>query len=1018
VAPLAEAYVRVRADTSGVRREVRDEFGRAGGDAGQEFGRRFTRDANGRLRDERGKFVAEGTQLGAATGRGFDRGFFDQLRGLAPRLSGIFPDLSRVGSGLFDGLTVGMDRGLSGLRVAGTATASLTSQVGQLSAALGKVGVGAAAFSTLAAGAAAASASVIGLAAAAAPAVGALAALPGAMALSQAASATLQLALMGVGDAFKTALTGDLDQLLAATANLSISAEQVALEVHNISGLFTGLKFAAQEGFFRPLIGEVTELRGVLFTLQDGIRGVAGEFGLGARQLSDFVQSAASLAAITAIFGSLRDLIAALRPALEPLLAGLRDISVVGAAFVAGMGPGVADLARRFGEFLSQAAASGRALDWMQGALEVFRAFGAIAKDVGGILSGVFGAARSAGTGALGVIGQLLDKLNAFVLSAAGQVQLVAIFQALQRVGEALGPVIGAVASALAQVAPRVADIAVAFGPVLVSAIKAIGPAFAALTPGILAFIGDLGTAVKGLGPLLVPIGLAIGQALQAVGPIVIALAGAFAQLAPRIAEVVVAFAPVISTLITALAPALAALTPGIVAIGNALAAAFGNPAFAAALLSLATGFSNLLVAVSPLIPPLIELASIFVERFGAGLTMLATFLTPVISVLADLLAPLLPQISALLRDVSEALLPVAEQFGTLLADALRQLEPYMQPIMDALREVGGEILVALREVLPQITPHLGTLANAFGQLFVEVAKILPDLIKLGGEIIVELIRMLPILVPMVAELALAMLAVFREVAPLVPVLLRLFVEFIKPILPELPKLIGMLTELVLVFAELLRLVVPFLVKLLSSPEALAAFKIAGQGVVLMLQTLSGLFNILLGTIQIFLGVFFGMDGQVSAGLTRIGGAIKTWINDVIGWFESVLNTLVGLVPGLGGARITLQRLADGMIVRHRMIAEIGEAGPEVVIPLTRPQRAQQLAEQSGLLDMLARFGGSGRSQMPRLALASAPAAAGGSSGDVPWHDRPLIGTYVAQPGQTAQRLMSDLRLEAIGASW
>jgi hypothetical protein len=45
--------------------------------------------------------------------------------------------------------------------------------------------------------------------------------------------------------------------------------------------------------------------------------------------------------------------------------------------------------------------------------------------------------------------------------------------------------------------------------------------------------------------------------------------------------------------------------------------------------------------------------------------------------------------------------------------------------------------------------------------------------------------------------------------------------------------------------------------------------------------------------------------------------------------------------------------LAQGAIVRRETLAIVGEAGPEVVIPLTRPARARELAEQSGLVAML-----------------------------------------------------------------
>lgn len=87
--------------------------------------------------------------------------------------------------------------------------------------------------------------------------------------------------------------------------------------------------------------------------------------------------------------------------------------------------------------------------------------------------------------------------------------------------------------------------------------------------------------------------------------------------------------------------------------------------------------------------------------------------------------------------------------------------------------------------------------------------------------------------------------------------------------------------------------------------------------------------------------------------------------------FEPVRDILQELIysgPGGGFVRNPITRadhhnhvhtgLANGAYVRGRMMAMLGEDGPEVVIPLTRPMRALQLAEQSGLLGVLSEAAG------------------------------------------------------------
>ena len=87
--------------------------------------------------------------------------------------------------------------------------------------------------------------------------------------------------------------------------------------------------------------------------------------------------------------------------------------------------------------------------------------------------------------------------------------------------------------------------------------------------------------------------------------------------------------------------------------------------------------------------------------------------------------------------------------------------------------------------------------------------------------------------------------------------------------------------------------------------------------------------------------------------------------------FEPVRDILAELIysgPGGGLVKNPITRadhhdhvhagLANGAIIASRMTATLGEAGREVVIPLTRPMRALQLAEDSGLIGVLSQAAG------------------------------------------------------------
>jgi phage-related protein len=109
-----------------------------------------------------------------------------------------------------------------------------------------------------------------------------------------------------------------------------------------------------------------------------------------------------------------------------------------------------------------------------------------------------------------------------------------------------------------------------------------------------------------------------------------------------------------------------------------------------------------------------------------------------------------------------------------------------------------------------------------------------------------------------------------------------------------------------------------------------------------------------------------GIGRSIAKGLTEIGNfasdlgakvtaSLRTGINYVIDGINRGINAVDEKVPG---TLPRIPKLARGAVVDSPTLALIGEAGSEVVIPLTNRARAQDLAEQSGLLSMLRGAGG------------------------------------------------------------
>ncbi|GAA3136674.1 hypothetical protein GCM10010466_29360 [Planomonospora alba] len=592
-----------------------------------------------------------GAGIGETAGRSFGDSFGDNV---SARIGESARDVESKISTHFGkalGSVRSLGEGFAGLSV------NVASSIGSMSLAAGAM--------ASAAGAAAS------LGAALAPAAGIVAALPGALALGAAGVSTLKVALSGVGDAFAAALSGDYEKFMEEATNISGVAGEVAYELFQMSGAFKFVKESVQDALFAPLVGEMESLRPVLDAVREGMTGVSGEFGKGALQLLEFVRSSESLWAIRSIFQSLEDSVRAFRPALDPLLAGFRDLSVVGSGWLSTLVPGIAQAAEKFGLFLSHASASGQALDWMNTALAVFKQLGQIAGDVGGIIKAVFGALEQTGSSALGIIGQLTSNMRTFLESAKGQDALVRIFSALQQIGAALTPVLEALIGAVAVLAPAIAQVAEALGPVLAAAITAIAPAVAQLAMG-------LAEVFRHLMPL-VPI---IGQFAQILATVLVQALNVIAPVIPTVAQAILALFEALAPLIPAVAE-LAAL--------------------------LVNELARIIIEMAPYLPDMVRA---FIELTFA--------ITPLIRPIADLvikLTPLLPIVTDVIRLFAE----LAKQVLPPLVDAIEWLGGVTEKIVAKINQLWDDFYSHVRSAVDKIDDAIswfGELPGKFSEWF------------------------------------------------------------------------------------------------------------------------------------------------------------------------------------------------------------------------------------------------------------------------------------------------------------
>ncbi|MEV0823853.1 phage tail protein [Nonomuraea rubra] len=473
--------------------------------------------------------------MGRTAGDEFGRSFGDRASGQARQTgqritSALTPSLSNVGKS-FLGAAGGAARFAT----------SLVSVAGAGSVAAGGLGV--------------AVQGALSLAAALAPASGALLALPAVVVGAAGALTVLKLAVGGLGAAWEAALAGNEEAFNKAITGMAPAAVDFAIALRDQAvPAVNELKQAVASSFLSPLLDDVTGLSAVLRgPLQGSLAGLGATFGAIASDVAEFVQYSSTVRTLVRIYDDLRAAIETVRPAVVPLLDAFLRLSQVGGSFLSGFAPAVRDSALRLAELTVGFVESGAALESLQNGFGVLGQLWQLLKDLGGIASAVFGAIRETGGSALGVLGSLVGGLRAFLESAEGQAILVAIFDALGRVGAALLPVVSALASGIGLLAPIIGRLAEIIGPILTTALTALGPALATVGGSLVTVFQQFGVAVQILADsgALQSIANALAALLVAVAPILPPLAQLISLLAQGLAFVITTYvAPALSTLV------------------------------------------------------------------------------------------------------------------------------------------------------------------------------------------------------------------------------------------------------------------------------------------------------------------------------------------------------------------------------------------------------------------------------------------------------------------------------------
>lgn len=433
--------------------------------------------------------------------------------------------------------------------------------------------------------------------------------------------------------------------------------------------------------------------------------------------------------------------------------------------------------------------------------------------------------------------------------------------------------------------------------------------------------------------------------------PIFTALASAVLSLGSALGSIFIALAPFIQSFATFLAD----ITAQFAAWAESAAGQTQLQEWAASAQIIFEGLMEVLGAVSTTLSTVVTPA--MVAQFADFLSQLAGFM-PVVTELINIIAKLnifgiIGQLFESLGPVVSALAPVLGRIATALGEglvvAVKTLGPLLlglahalTPLLDALLPIIPLVLQLATDLIAALLPALQPLIDAFIQLVPPILQIVQVLIAALMPIITPLIALLgellgPILQPLVFTFQ-VLAAVLLALAPV----LTLIGEIVGAVIGTIVALFtGDFTKIGEIWTEVwnhmldwVKQTVAFILPVIQALIRFFtdAFNNIGKFFTAFATNFArgweALWNGAMGILRgIWNGILGFIEGGINGAIDLINGLLKG-INNVGG----AIGIHLGLIP-----KLRIPRLAAGGIITQRLQAVLGEAGPEMVVPLRRP---------------------------------------------------------------------------------
>jgi len=775
------------------------------------------------------------------------------------------------------------------------------------------------------------------------------------------ANRELTLAINGMADAAEKlgkAAEGPVNKFNEAMKELSPAAQALVRTLISFKEPLKALGDVAAQGLFPGVQAGLEALRPLFEKLTPVIFATARVMGDFVRKLGELIGGKAFSSDLVTIGSANTKVIKTLGDAFLTILPAITDIAVAAIPLVQGL----ADMAKEWANSAAGAARFGREsgglANFFAKTLDVVRKVFRIIGNVFSILKNIFGAA-SDGIPILDILTRITDRMADFISKARESGALKNFFATI---GTIFGAVFGKV-KLLFDILSKEDGVFDAIGRV----VQELAPLFERLGPVVGVLADALGRVLIAVLPILTPLLTLAVILLERIG----------VPLIKGVADVLVVMAEAVEKLAKFLAGE-NGLNPALDKAGVFLREHFGPP-----LHNIGIILKELVLPVLKGLLPILEfIAKISFDQFVATLSVASSVLTTYTNFIVE---RVIPDLKKMVGFINEEVVPKFKDFaGVVKTEVLPKLRDMTSAIQDGVIRVLNGIKGAIdTEVVPALQSLRGYIETDLIPIFERFTTTLRDDTKPALESLKNFIN--DDVIPAFNRLK---DKIQEDLQPALDRLQAFYYEHIKPFLTELAGLLSdVLTPAVDFLATVLNTVLG--VALSQAQGALdrlgfvvgVVARVTGEWYENQLKPLAGL-------LLDILGVALDDTTNKIKLLRDFVNEVKDAMGRLRDFIRDDLVPTLRDIPGVGAIGFLLdkipKKLAHGGIVDSPTFSLIGEAGKEVVLPLTNAKRTLELAQQSGLFEVLAKAQGATASTSaapPSFSSSSAAAPAAGGGG-------------------------------------